>query len=370
MQILIIDDEANIRRTTAVALEGMGHEAVGAQNSSEALQQLDKSNFDVAFLDLKLGEEQGLNLLPQLLEHDPALDVVVFTAYASIDSAVEAMRRGAFDYIPKPFTPDQIQNVLERVAHSLAAAPEPVWENSYELASRAAAGAQPVLLLGERGTGKTAMARFIHQNSSRAAKPLVRVCCPRLRPDRVESALFGDPAEPGDAPGTVAPGKLFRAEGGTLFLQEISLVPLAAQAKLLRVLNEGQYQRRGENIPRQANVRLIGASHHNLENAVNAGRFHPELFACLEKRIIHLPPLRERREELLKTAHSSLELFAAQLGKPVKGFSAEVEQALRRYRWPGNLRELQNVIKGAVQVAEGSQIESAHLPDKLRRPPR
>ena len=386
MRVLIIDDEENIRRTTAVALEGMGYESVGAGSGSEALKQLDKGQFDVAFLDLKLNEENGLDVLPELLKGDSRLQVVVFTAFASIETAVEAIRRGATDYIPKPFTPGQLRQVLSKIIDArklrgrLAelefrlssdspgadlSTCEPALQKLYHMAFKAAATPATMLLLGESGTGKTILARFIHENSPQKENTFVTVNCPSLSRELLESELFGHVKGAYTNALSDTWGKVALADGGTLFLDEIGELPLEIQPKLLRLLQEKEYERVGEAKTRRANVRVIAATNRNLEKAVEDGRFREDLFYRLNVIALPLPPLRDRIGDLMKIALAYLEFFSGQCGKRLRGFSSTAEQAMRRYGWPGNLRELRNVVERAVILASSNQIEPADLPEKL-----
>jgi NtrC-family two-component system response regulator AlgB len=386
MRVLIIDDEESISKTTGVLLGGMGHEALCAENGAAALKELDKAPFEVAFLDLKLGAESGLALLPELLKNNPQMDVVVCTAYASIETAVEAMRLGATDYLPKPFTPEQVRQVLRKLAKTRRLADrvadlesrlstdsptadlttgEPVMEKVFNLAFKAAVTPVTIMILGESGTGKTVLARAIHERSPQKDNNFVTVSCPSLSRELLESELFGRVR--GAYTGAVndAWGKVAAADGGTLFLDEIGELPLEIQPKLLRLLQEKEYERLGETKTHRANVRVITASNRDLEQAVREGRFREDLFYRLNVITLKLPPLRERREDLKRFAQGYLQFFASQCGKRITAFSPEAEQAMKAYTWPGNLRELRNVVEHAVILASSDQVALADLPDKL-----
>jgi two-component system, NtrC family, response regulator AlgB len=390
MRVLIIDDEASIRKTTAVALEGMGHETATAENSASALKQLEAAHFDVAFLDLKLNTESGLELLPKLLKINPNLDVVVFTAYASIPNTVEAMNAGAVDYIPKPFTPDQIRQVLAKIGKQRkmegrladleyrisSDAPttdlttaEPAMQRVVEVALKAAGTPATIMIMGESGTGKTVLARSIHENSPQKENAFVTISCPSLSRELLASELFGHVKGAFTGATSETWGKVSLADGGTLFLDEIGDLPLEIQPKLLRLLQEKEYERVGETKTRRANVRVIAATNRDLDQAVADGRFREDLFYRLNVISLRLPSLRERQADLQKMAVNYLGFFSRQCGKSIAGFSHAAAQAVQNYRWPGNLRELRNVVERAAILAPGKEIEATDLPDNLIRTP-
>ena len=389
MRILIIDDEDSIRSTLMMMLQDLGHEVVGASNAPEAMEEVDRAQFEVAFLDLKLNGENGLDVLPALLRNNARLDVVVFTAYASIESAVEAMRRGAADYLPKPFTPEQIRQVLRKLgktrqlegrvanleARLFTAAPptsvetiEPAMERAFHLAFTAAASSASVLLLGESGTGKSVLARAIHERSPQRDKAFVTISCPSLSGELLESELFGRVKGAFTGATNDTWGKVAVADGGTLFLDEIGELPLGIQPKLLRLLQEKEYERVGEAKTRSANVRIIAATNRSLETAVRDKTFREDLFYRLNVIAIRVPPLRERPQDLKQIAAGYLQYFSAQCGKHLAGFAPGAQAAFNHYAWPGNLRELRNVIEHAVIFAAGPTITQQDLPEQLTRP--
>ncbi|HTU17647.1 MAG TPA: sigma-54 dependent transcriptional regulator [Gemmataceae bacterium] len=390
MDLLLIDDEASLRRTMRTALESMRHHVEEAGSSEQALNRLRQQHFDVAFLDLRLGREAGIDVLPQLLREAPGLAVVVITAHATIPSAVEAMRAGAFDYLPKPFTPDQLRIVLERWRQvqrlrdrvaSLeeqvrAATPEmelhteePAMREALELAMQVAASEATVLLRGESGTGKGVLARAIHERSPRAAGPFVVVHCPSLSGELLESELFGHVRGAFTSAVQDTEGKVAAAEGGSLFLDEIGDLPPAVQPKLLRLLQDRCYERVGETKTRIANVRILAATNRDLAAEVAAGHFREDLYYRLNVIEIELPPLRRRPHDILPLARHLLTFFARQMGKVVRSFTPEVEAALLRHSWPGNVRELRNAIERGVILATGDTLDRIHLPGQVGNPP-
>jgi NtrC-family two-component system response regulator AlgB len=386
MRVLIVDDEPGIRKTSRLAVETMGHEVMDVPNGARALKVLEEAPFDACFLDVKLGTEDGLEVLARLLQVSPGLAVVMFTAFANIATAVEAMRRGAFDFIPKPFTPDQIRAVLAKIAKTRSlesrvrqlesqladeapavdlSSAEPAMQRSLQIAFKVAETAATLLILGPSGTGKSVLAREVHQRSAQRDAAFVTINCPSLSKELLESELFGHVK--GAFTGAVADtlGKVATADGGTLFLDEIGEMPLEIQPKLLRLLQEREYERVGESRPRRSNVRVIAATNRNLADEVKAGRFREDLFYRLNVISITLPGLRDRPGDLQRLADSYLAFFSARIGKRAKTFSPGVAAVFAGYAWPGNLRELRNVIERAVILAPGEAIEPADLPEEF-----
>jgi len=384
--LLVIDDETSLRRTLRIALESMGHRVTEAANSAQALTSLQQQRFDLAFLDLRLGTERGLELLPELVSVAPGLHVVIITAFAGLDSAIEAMRKGAFDYLPKPFTPNQLRVVLDRSAlirglrNRVTAleeqvghlAPdveltteEPTVRKVFDVAFQVAPTEATVLLRGESGTGKGVLARATHTRSKRGSRTFVTVHCPSLSAELLESDLFGHVK--GAFTGAVQdkPAKVEAADGGTLFLDEIGDLPLALQPKLLRLIQDKTYERVGDPTPRTADVRIMAATNRDLEADVKAGRFREDLFYRLNVIEVTLPPLRNRRKDLLPLARHLLKFFSRQSGKSVTGFSAEAEAAMATYAWPGNVRELRNAVERGVILTPDEVVGLEHLPGQL-----
>ncbi|HTJ78912.1 MAG TPA: sigma-54 dependent transcriptional regulator [Rariglobus sp.] len=389
MRVLIVDDEPAIRKTTGFAVEAMGHEVVGAPNGLRALKELEAGDFEVCFLDLKLGTEDGLVVLEKLLKAQPSLAVVMVTAFANISTAVEAMRRGAFDFIPKPFTPEQIRQVIDKIIRNRRlekrveqlesqlteespavdlTSGEVAMQKTLTIAFKAAETSANMLILGPSGTGKSVLAREIHKRSPQKENAFVTVSCPSLSRELLESELFGHVK--GSFTGAVNDtfGKVAAADGGTLFLDEIGEMPLEIQPKLLRLLQEREYERVGESRVRKATVRIIAATNRNLAEEVKAGRFREDLFYRLNVITLSLTGLRDRPADFARLAGSYLDFFARRIGKKITGFSPAVGDAFGRYAWPGNLRELRNVIERAVILAGGEQIELVDLPEEFAQP--
>lgn len=389
MRILVVDDEKNIRTLTALALEEEGHVADTADCSRVALKKLAEEPFDAAFVDLRLGDEDGLELLPKMLQINPNLAVIMFTAYGTVGTAVEAMRLGAFDYLEKPFRPEQLRRVLlhmqktrqlqgrvaELESRIMQESPdlnmsseEPVMQRISEVAFKAAATPATILILGESGTGKSVLARAIHQRSAREEMPFITVSCPSLSRELLESELFGHVR--GAFTGAVGDtrGKVYAADGGTLFLDEIGELPLEIQPKLLRLLQEREYERVGENKIRRADVRIVAATNRDLKECVAKGTFREDLYYRLNVISFRLPSLRERGKDLMRFAEDYLQFFARQTRKTVQGFTPGARALMQNYPWPGNLRELRNAVERAVILCMGEWIEDVDLPEQMRAP--
>ena len=386
LNVLIVDDEVNIRKTIAICLELEGCQVRSVSNFNDAVNEIKQNVFDISFLDLRLGTKNGLELIPYLQFHSPRAKIVIITAYASIDSAIEAIRMGATDYIPKPFTPAQIKIVIDKISEivdmqeqieflksSLTAnVPEidfstknAAMQKVIAIAREAALASANILLKGESGTGKTILAKAIHDWSPRSGKPFFSVSCPSLSAELLESELFGHAKGSFTGALTDFPGRISLAQEGTLFLDEIGDLPLAIQPKLLRFIQEKNYERIGENITRNADVRFIAASNLDLGKAVDEGRFREDLYYRLNVVEIEMPPLRERKEDIEALADNMLIFFGRSNHRAYKGFSTEALAALRGYSWPGNLRELRNTLERIAIFCKTETVGRECLPDKI-----
>jgi NtrC-family two-component system response regulator AlgB len=386
LRVLVIDDEPNIRDTLALCIHSTGARADKVGTSAAALEALRLAPYDLAFCDLRLGSESGLDLIPRLLAERPGLDVIVITAFATFDTAVEAIRRGARDYLPKPFTPAQIRHHVEAARQRRAtasrlddlearladAAPDvqldsasPRVRAAVETLMKAAPHDVSVLLRGESGTGKGVLARALHAASPRRERPFVVVNCPTLSEELLASELFGHAR--GSFTGAVRdqPGRIEAAEGGTVFLDEIGEISPALQAKLLRFLQEKRFERVGENRTRVADVRVVAATNRDLEAAVKEGRFREDLLYRLDVVQVTVPPLRERREDILPLARGFTAFFAAQVGRPAPEISPDAGRMLLEWPWPGNVRELRNAIERAVILTPGQVLDPESFPERM-----
>jgi NtrC-family two-component system response regulator AlgB len=384
VHVLVVDDEAHILKTIGICLESIGFQTWLCTRPQEALQMAQRQRFDLAFVDLKMSPIDGMEVLASLKAHSPETTVIIITAHGSIDSAVEAIKKGAYHYLQKPFDFKELQIFAQKAweYHSLRqevlslrkelAGRDSIGEfitrnpemlNMLDLAERISESNISVLIEGESGTGKELVAHFIHSKSPRNDKPFVRINCAALPEELLESELFGHIK--GAFTGAVRDrqGRFELADGGTIFLDEIAEVSPAIQAKLLRVIQSKEFERVGESESRRVDVRIIAATNRNLDEALKEGTFREDLFYRLNAVRLKPLPLRERPEDL----PILLQHFIGKFSKEKElDISAEAVQALRTYRWNGNVRELENVIERAVILAKNNVIELSHLPEEVR----
>jgi DNA-binding NtrC family response regulator len=388
LDILLVDDEPDFRVLVGDALRDAGHRVSLAANGAEGLTQISSNVFDVMICDIRLPKVDGLTLFRRVRQESPGTDVILITAHAAINDAVSALKEGAYDYLTKPFDLDEIVLQLQRIATQRALKRE-LEQARAELSQRKSNGAgpgpgaiigrsppmlrlsdrietiaqsdAPVLITGESGTGKELVARTLHDRSSRRNKPFIAVNCAAFPETLLEAELFGH--ERGAFTGAVKrrDGRFKAADGGTLLLDEIAEVPLPAQAKLLRVLQEGTVEPLGTNESTRVDVRIISATHRNLRERIKEGRFREDLYYRLNVLDIEIPPLRERRGDLPLLLQYFLNKFT-QPGKPPSTISPRAWAVLSQYHFPGNVREFAHAIEHAVVLAGGGEIEVEHLP--------
>ncbi len=385
--VLIVDDEKNYLLILETLLVKEGLQVLTAGSGLEALAVLRETDADLVLTDMKMPGLDGLELLSAIKEQDPNLPVIVMTAYGTVDKAVEAMKKGAFDYLTKPFENKQLlltvskalelsrlvrQNrlllsqVAQRYGMDNLVGNSKQMKEVYRLVEKVAPAKATVLVTGESGTGKELIARAIHHHSDRTNKPFISVNCAALTETLLESELFGH--EKGAFTGAVAvrKGRFELADGGTLFLDEIGHTTPALQVKLLRVIQERAFERVGGTRTLQVDVRLITASNKDLLAEVEAGRFQQDLYYRLNVVHIELPPLRERPDDIPLLATHFLDKYGQELGRSHLSFEPDVLASLSSYPWPGNVRELENVIERAVVLASSDQIKLTDLPSELR----
>ncbi|MBO3275959.1 sigma-54-dependent response regulator transcription factor AlgB [Pseudomonas schmalbachii] len=379
-RILLVDDEAAILRSFRYCLEDEGYSVATASSAAQADALLQRQVFDLCFLDLRLGEDNGLDVLARMRIQAPWMRVVIITAHSAVDTAVDAMQAGAADYLIKPCSPDQLRlaaakqlevrqltariEALEgemRQQNGVLESQSPAMTAVLETARQVASTDANILILGESGSGKGELARAIHGWSKRAKKACVTINCPSLSAELMESELFGHSrgAFTGATENTL--GRISQADGGTLFLDEIGDFPLPLQPKLLRFIQDKEYERVGDPVTRHADVRILAATNRDLAAMVAQGQFREDLLYRLNVIVLNLPPLRERSEDILGLAERFLARFVKEYGRPARGFSEEARNTLRQYGWPGNVRELRNVIERASIICNQEIIDSEHL---------
>ena len=388
LRVLVVDDDHAIREALSRTLEKFGYEVVLAEDGQAGLDRLRESEIHILLADLQMPKISGQELLKAAKTIAPDVEVVVITGHGTVEDAVEAMKEGAYDFITKPFKRVQLERTIRRAAEKQALALQnrrlqarlnelqgagriigtsPVMLRTLELVRQVAPSTATVLIYGESGTGKELIADAIHHGSTRRERACIKVNCAALPEQLLESELFGH--ERGAFTGAVArkEGRFELADGGTLFMDEIGDISSAMQAKLLRVLQSGEFERVGGTRTLKVDVRLVAATHADLAALVREKRFREDLYYRLNVITIKLSPLRERREDIPLLAHHFLQKYAAKNAKDIGGVTEEALDILQTYAWPGNVRELENVIERAVVLTQSSQISPADLPETLVR---
>jgi len=388
-RVLVADDELNMRRVLEAMLRREGYDVITAANGVEAMGGMGtKGGVHTVITDLKMPGLDGMGLLKRLSAEYPDVPVVMITAHGSVESAVEAVKLGAFDYLEKPFEQEQIRQVVAKAINTYAlsrrdARPEepsghgrfrlvgqsPAIRTIYGVVEKVANTPSTVLISGESGTGKELIARALHENSSRHAGPFIKINCAAIPKTLMESELFG--YDKGAFTGAVGakPGRFELAHGGTLFLDEIGEIPIEMQVKLLRVLQESEFERVGGIKTIKVDVRLVTATNRDLLAEVGAGAFREDLFYRLNVVPIHIPPLRERREDIPLLADHFIAKFNDRLKKEIAAITPEAIERLVAYQWPGNIRELENLMERTVLFCEGPEIRVSDLPPEVAGAP-
>jgi len=386
-ELLIIDDENIALKNLSHILKGEGYEVVAMQNSTEALDLLRERGFDLVLTDLKMEKIDGMDILNFTREHHPDAEVIMITGYATVDSAIGAMKAGAYHYIAKPYKIDEVRKVVQEALEKQSLKREnrqlreqlKTYKVGTELitndsrmkklldsARQVAATDSNVMLTGESGTGKELMARFIHQCSRRSRGPLLSINCGAFNEELLTNEMFGH--EKGAFTGALdsKKGLIEIADGGTLFLDEVTEMSTSMQVKLLRAIQEKEVLRVGSTAPIRVDVRFVAATNRNLQSEVSAGRFRQDLYYRLNVVSLRIPPLAERKNDIPLLMQHFVRKYSGQMRKNVLGISPEVSEVLMRYDFPGNVRELENIIERGIALTTGEQIEIAHLPEDLQ----
>lgn len=389
-KILVVDDEEIVCQSCDRILTEEGYEVQTRPSGREALQLLSEEPFDVVIVDLKMPGMSGMELLQAIKRDSPDIPVIMITGYSTVETAVEAMKSGAFDYLPKPFTPDEVAVVVKKALDSRSMLLENIYlrgelqtkyrfeniigtskkmQEVYRLIGKVAPTNSTVLITGESGTGKELIARAIHYNSLRKERQFVPVDCAVLSENLLESELFGHIK--GSFTGAIVtkPGLFEVADGGSLFLDEIGNISLTMQSKLLRVIQEREFTPVGGTKPKKVNIRLVAATNQDLQEKIKEGTFREDLYYRLNIVPIHLPPLRERPEDIPLLAQHFLKKYCQETGKDIKGISPPAMELLMHYSWPGNVRELENITERVVIMTDEEIILPRHLPFPVQETP-
>ncbi len=386
-RILVVDDERSMREYLEVLLRKLGHEVVLAAEVAQAVALADSDEFDLVLSDLKLGRGSGLDVLKSFKAAQPRCEVVLITAFAAMETAIQAMKAGAYDYVTKPFKNEELSLLVAKALEKRELAREneslrirlasrerpdgmvgrgPAMQQIFSLVEKVAAGKTTVLVVGESGVGKELVARAIHQRGPRASGPFVPINCGAIPEGLVESELFGHVRGAFTGANSDRPGLFKAASGGTIFLDEIAELPLAAQVKLLRAIQEKRVKPVGGTRDLEVDARIIAATNRDLAEEVKEGRFREDLYYRLNVIQIFVPALRERREDIAELAQSFIERYAREAGRERLVLAPEALALMQAYPWPGNVRELENAVERAVTLAEGPTITAEVLPAQIR----
>ena len=386
-KILIVDDEEIALHNLKHVLKKEGYDVTASQSGQRALQLLEEHNFDLVLTDLKMEKVGGMQILKRVRELYPDIEVIMITGYATVDSAIEAMKAGAYHYIAKPYKLDEARKIVREALEKIGLKREnsrlreslkvfqgearlvtnnPGMKKLLAMASQVAASDSNIVICGESGTGKELLARFVHACSNRRNGPLISVNCGAFQEELLANELFGH--EKGAFTGAMEAkkGLVEMADGGTLFLDEITEISLAMQVKLLRVIQEKEVMHLGGVAPIQVNVRFLAATNRNLAEEVKQGHFRQDLFYRINVVALNIPPLAERKDDLPLLIQYFIKKYGALMNKDVSNIDPEVVDILLRYDFPGNVRELENIIERGVALASGDTIEVGHLPEDLR----
>ncbi|MCL2669544.1 MAG: sigma-54 dependent transcriptional regulator [Syntrophaceae bacterium] len=382
-RILVVEDDASMRMVLKAMLKKEGYEVSTAADGMEALKILSCERITVVATDLKMPRLDGMGLLERIMRDDPSLPVIILTAHGTVTNAVDALKKGAFDYITKPFEQDELKAVIlkavktrligeqdlaagsgEADPYRIVGTSQPMLEIQ-EVIRKVSPTATAILITGETGTGKEMIARAIHRNSPRSDQPFIKINCAAIAENLVESELFG--YEKGAFTGAVTtkPGRFELAHKGTLFLDEMGEIPREMQAKLLQAIQDQSFERVGGLKTISVDVRFVAASNRNLQQRVKEGKFREDLFYRLNVFPIHSPPLRERTEDILPLTGHFISKFSHKLGRAVEGIDSEVQERFLAYSWPGNIRELEHIIERLVLMAEGPLLTAQFLPPEM-----